>query len=160
MHHQKAHIRSAEAERAALPDKLFYKIGEVSRLTGVEPYVLRYWESEFQFLRPRKSKSGQRVYVKKDLETILRIKGLLYDERYTIEGVRKRLGEGVKPEGLTSPVEGLKGPAETSSIENRPTAVAQPAMEGLVSPGRRVSSPHEVLEHLKKRLKELLQNLT
>lgn len=75
-------------------DKLFYKIGEVSRITEVEPYVLRYWESEFPFLRPRKSSSGQRVYVKKDLELIIQIKKLLYDERYTIEGVRKRLGDG------------------------------------------------------------------
>lgn len=75
-------------------DKLFYKIGEVSKITGVEPYVLRYWESEFPFLRPRKSKSGQRVYIKKDLELIAYIKKLLYEERYTVEGVRKRLGEG------------------------------------------------------------------
>jgi DNA-binding transcriptional MerR regulator len=75
-----------------LPEKLFYKIGEVSRLTGVEPYVLRYWETEFPFLRPRKSRSGQRLYVKKDIELILEIKRLLYEEKYTIEGVRKRLG--------------------------------------------------------------------
>ncbi len=80
-----------------LPDKLFYKIGEVSRVTKVEPYVLRYWETEFPFLRPRKNKSGQRVYVKKDLEQIIRIKGLLYDEKYTIEGVRLKLeSEGLK----------------------------------------------------------------
>lgn len=76
-----------------LPEKLFYKIGEVGRLTGVEPYVLRYWESEFPFLRPRKSRSGQRLYVKKDIELILEIKRLLYEERYTIEGVKKRFSE-------------------------------------------------------------------
>src|SRR3990172_12459548 len=75
-----------------LPDKLFYKIGEVSRIVGVEPYVLRYWETEFPFLKPRKNKSGQRVYIKKDVEFLLYIKRLLYHERYTIEGVRKRLG--------------------------------------------------------------------
>ncbi len=75
-----------------LPEKLFYKIGEVSRLTGVEPYVLRYWETEFSFLKPRKSRSGQRLYVKKDIELILEIKRLLYEEKYTIEGVRKKLG--------------------------------------------------------------------
>lgn len=95
---------SAKSRRAAAdksyPDKLFYKIGEVSKIAGVEPYVLRYWESEFPFLRPRKSKTGQRIYVKKDLDLILQIKELLYRERYTIEGVRKRLGEnfpGRKP---------------------------------------------------------------
>ncbi len=77
-----------------IPEKLFYKIGEVSRLTGVEPYVLRYWETEFPFLRPRKSRSGQRLYVKKDIDTILEIKRLLYEEKYTIEGVRKKLSVG------------------------------------------------------------------
>ena len=76
-----------------IPEKLFYKIGEVGRLTGIEPYVLRYWESEFPFLKPRKSRSGQRLYVKKDLELILEIKRLLYEERYTIEGVKKRFSE-------------------------------------------------------------------
>jgi DNA-binding transcriptional MerR regulator len=74
------------------PDKLFYKIGEVGRIAGVEPYVLRYWETEFPFLKPRKNKSGQRVYARKDLETVFEIKRLLYEERFTIEGVRKRLG--------------------------------------------------------------------
>ncbi len=76
-----------------IPEKLFYRIGEVGRITGVEPYVLRYWESEFPFLKPRKSSSGQRLYIKKDIENILEIKRLLYKERYTIEGVRKRFSE-------------------------------------------------------------------
>jgi len=83
-----------------LPDKLFYKIGEVARIAGVEAYVLRYWETEFPFLKPRKNKSGQRVYVKRDVETILQIKRMLYQERYTIEGVRKRFGE-VTPKDAT-----------------------------------------------------------
>lgn len=73
-----------------IPEKLFYKIGEVTRISGVEAYVLRYWETEFPFLKPRKSRSGQRVYVKKDIELISEIKRLLYEERYTIEGVRKK----------------------------------------------------------------------
>jgi len=89
---QKASARNLKASKA-YPDKLFYKIGEVSKIAGVEPYVLRYWESEFQFLKPRKSKSGQRIYVKKDLDLIFQIKKLLYNERYTIEGVRKKLGD-------------------------------------------------------------------
>jgi|SRR6266498_3021752 len=79
------------------PDKLFYKIGEVSRIAGVEPYVLRYWETEFSFLKPRKNKSGQRVYVKKDLELVLQIKKLLYEDRFTIEGVRKKFGDNEPP---------------------------------------------------------------
>lgn len=76
-----------------IPEKLFYKIGEVGRITGVETYVLRYWESEFPFLRLRKSRSGQRLYVKKDIELISEVRRLLYDERYTIEGVKKRFSE-------------------------------------------------------------------
>ena len=74
------------------PEKLFYKIGEVSRIVGTESYVLRYWETEFPFLSPRKSKSGQRVYTKKDVDLILQVKRLLYEEKYTIDGVRKKLG--------------------------------------------------------------------
>jgi DNA-binding transcriptional MerR regulator len=76
------------------PSKLFYRIGEVSRLTGLEPYVLRYWETEFPQLRPEKGKSGQRIYKKKDLENILRVKQLLYDDGYTISGAKKKLNGG------------------------------------------------------------------
>ena len=77
------------------PSKLFYRIGEVSRLTGLEPYVLRYWETEFPQLRPDKGRSGQRLYKKKDLQHILQIKDLLYKEGYTISGARKKLnGKG------------------------------------------------------------------
>jgi len=78
------------------PEKLFYKIGEVSRLVGVEAYVLRYWETEFSFLDPRKSKSGQRIYTKNDVDLILTIKQLLYEERYTIDGVRRKLGNSTE----------------------------------------------------------------
>jgi DNA-binding transcriptional MerR regulator len=78
------------------PEKLFYKIGEVSRLVGVESYVLRYWETEFPFLNPRKSKSGQRIYAKNDVDLILRLKHLLYEEKYTIDGVRRKLGNNAE----------------------------------------------------------------
>ena len=71
--------------------KLFYKIGEACKLLDIQPYVLRYWETEFPFLSPGKSKSGQRVYSPKEIEIIRRIKGLLYEEGYTIAGAKKRL---------------------------------------------------------------------
>lgn len=74
-----------------IPDKLFFRIGEVAELTGVPPYVLRYWESEFKLLRPRKNHAGQRVYRRPDIELVLRIKRLLYDDRLTLEGAKKRL---------------------------------------------------------------------
>ena len=75
-----------------LPDKLYFKIGEVARLVGVKPYVLRYWETEFgALLRPGKSQSRHRLYRRKDVETLRAIRRLLHEERYTIEGARRRL---------------------------------------------------------------------
>jgi DNA-binding transcriptional MerR regulator len=80
-----------------IPDKLYFKIGEVSELLGVEPYVLRYWESEFPSLSPKKSGTGHRLYRRKDVELLLRIKHLLYEKRFTIEGARQSLQAEVKP---------------------------------------------------------------
>lgn len=76
-----------------IPDKLYFKIGEVSDLLGVEPYVLRYWETEFAVLSPKKSGTGHRLYRRKDVELLLRIKHLLYEKKFTIEGARQRLHE-------------------------------------------------------------------
>lgn len=76
-----------------IPEKRYYRIGEVSRLTGVKPYVLRYWESEFRWMAPQKSRSKQRLYRRRDIEMILLIKKLLYGQRYTIAGARKKLRE-------------------------------------------------------------------
>jgi DNA-binding transcriptional MerR regulator len=78
---------------AEVPDRLYFRIGEVSAITGVPPYVLRYWESEFPALQPRKSGGGQRLYRKRDVVLLLEIKKLLYQERYTVAGARKRLAE-------------------------------------------------------------------
>ncbi len=83
----------ASRQRTLIPDKLFYKIGEVSDIAKVEPYVLRYWESEFSFLTPRKNKAGQRIYTRKNVELILQIKQLLYQDKYTIAGVKKKYNE-------------------------------------------------------------------
>ena len=74
-----------------IPDKPYFKIGEVAELAGVEPYVLRYWESEFSALSPKKSGTGHRLYRRKDVELLLRIKHLLKEKRYTIEGARQSL---------------------------------------------------------------------
>jgi DNA-binding transcriptional MerR regulator len=74
-----------------IPNKLFFKIGEVCEITDTQPYVLRYWESEFPALAPAKNSSGQRIYRRRDIETILRIKQLLYEEGFTIAGAKKRL---------------------------------------------------------------------
>ena len=72
-------------------EKLYYRIGEVEQITDVPAYVLRYWESEFKLLRPKKNPAGQRLYRPRDLELVQRIKTLLYDERLTLEGAKKRL---------------------------------------------------------------------
>jgi DNA-binding transcriptional MerR regulator len=76
-----------------VPDRLYFRIGEVSEITGVPSYVLRYWESEFPALQPRKSGGGQRLYRKRDVIMLLEIKKLLYQERYTVAGARRRLAE-------------------------------------------------------------------
>jgi DNA-binding transcriptional MerR regulator len=90
------------------PSKLFYRIGEVSRLTGLEPYVLRYWETEFPHIKPDKGKSGQRLYTKKDLDTILQVKQLLYKDGYTIAGARMRLNKKSTTQDVESVVETVK----------------------------------------------------
>jgi len=77
----------------AFVDKIYYRIGEVGRITGVKPHVLRYWESEFKEIKPKKSRSLQRLYRRKDLELILQIKRLLYEEGYTIAGAKARIKE-------------------------------------------------------------------
>ncbi len=118
-----------------IPNKLFFKIGEVCDLTETQPYVLRYWESEFPALAPAKNNSGQRIYRRRDIETILRIKALLYEEGFTIAGAKKRLEQEVKEEGA-----GDRGK----------TPVTRP-LEGEMSAGR--------LEEIKSGLKDILQIL-
>src|SRR5262245_13871815 len=87
------------AEPEDIPDKLYFRIGEVARLAGIKPYVLRFWETEFPNLGPKKSGSGHRLYRRKDVEMVLEIKRLLYEQRFTIEGARKFLEGRPKSEG-------------------------------------------------------------
>src|SRR5690349_19687977 len=84
-----------------IPDKLYFRIGEVANLLGVEPYVLRYWETEFPKLAPKKSGTGHRLYRRKDVELLLKIKHLLYEKRFTIEGARQSMQDEMKaPKGI------------------------------------------------------------
>jgi DNA-binding transcriptional MerR regulator len=89
----------APVDPNAIPDKPFFKIGEAARLCAVKPFVLRYWETEFRSLKPQKTRSRQRLYRRADVEHILRIRQLLYQERFTIEGARSRLRELGHDEG-------------------------------------------------------------
>lgn len=95
--------RSQDRMRASeLPSKLFFRIGEVASLVGVEPHVLRYWEREFRTIRPTKSAKGQRVYSRKDVENLLRVRDLLYRDGFTIAGAKKRLQRGTAATAATS----------------------------------------------------------
>lgn len=111
--------------RAQIPDKLYFKIGEVSQITGIKTYVLRYWETEFP-IGPRKSRTGQRLYRREDIEKVLEIRRLLYDEGFTVVGARKHLqgggsqGEDERVEELPiPPVPEVDDEEETESV---PTA--------------------------------------
>jgi DNA-binding transcriptional MerR regulator len=86
-----------------LPDRLYFKIGEVAKIVGVKPYVLRYWETEFSMIRPGKTRSKHRLYRRRDVETLLEIKRLLHTERYTIEGAKRCLKTPQKAEKPEKP---------------------------------------------------------
>jgi DNA-binding transcriptional MerR regulator len=96
---RRATTPSISGDSSSLPDKPYFKIGEAARLCAVKPYVLRYWETEFKSLRPQKTRSQQRLYRRRDVELLLKIRHLLYDKRYTIEGARSRLRELGHDEG-------------------------------------------------------------
>ncbi len=90
--------------RTQLPDKLYFRIGETAEIVGVEPHVLRYWETEFRSIRPEKSRKGQRIYSRRDVETLLTVKELLYGHRYTIAGAKRKLrSDGVEPRDAADP---------------------------------------------------------
>jgi DNA-binding transcriptional MerR regulator len=111
--------------KARVQKRLYYKIGEACRELGIQPYVLRYWETEFPALAPSKSRSGQRVYSEKELEVIRRIKQLLYEEGYTIAGAKKKL-EGEFASGSLGEAEAAVEPEEAVADEAPPPS-APPA---------------------------------
>src|SRR4026209_689253 len=100
-----------------IPNKLFFKIGEVCEITDTQPYVLRYWESEFQALAPAKNSSGQRIYRRKDIETVLRIKQLLYEAGFTIAGAKKRLEQERSARGATPQAMASRPETEVPNVE-------------------------------------------
>src|SRR5215210_7757094 len=109
----------------AIPEKLFFKIGEVCELTGVQAHVLRYWESEFPMLAPQKNRAGQRTYRKRDVEMALRIKELLYDDQYTIAGAKKKLASELRAGSKLKVVT-----PEMSATAQAEQAATQPAPQG------------------------------
>ena len=131
----------------AIPEKQYFKIGEVSEILDVEPYVLRYWESEFKILKPTRTRARQRLYHKKDLELLMEIKHLLYDEKFTIAGAKKRLQEKRKQQ---SSEKKAKKPVKAKAVsvrEPNPGKEAEPDYED--------ADYKEILLEIKKELKEL-----
>ena len=126
-----------------IPNKLFFKIGEVCELTDTQPYVLRYWESEFPALAPAKNSSGQRIYRRRDIETILRIKQLLYEEGFTIAGAKKRLEVEMSGRADTPSAGGAAPPPSSTPT---PPEVGTPAAD----PTRRA------LREVRDQLREIL----
>ena len=110
----------------SLPVKLYYRIGEVSEIVGVEPHVLRYWETEFRSIRPQKSRKGQRIYSRRDVDRLLKVKDLLYSHGFTIAGARKRLREGgAEPASQASAVAAVPSPAAPRPGEQLRTALGE-----------------------------------
>jgi DNA-binding transcriptional MerR regulator len=128
---------AAQNGKQEIPDKLYFRIGDVSRLAGVKPYVLRYWETEFSAIAPKKSGTGQRLYRRKDVELILEIKHLLYEKRFTIEGARK----AIETRGKTNP------PAKTAAVKpSQAPLFGTPASQDLTAIRRELQAILEILE--------------
>jgi DNA-binding transcriptional MerR regulator len=133
--------------RGPLPPKLYFRIGEVASVVGVEPHVLRYWEREFRTIRPSKSAKGQRVYSRRDVENLLRVRDLLYGQGFTIAGARKRLREkgapddAVEAEGAVESsgpaTDRTPAPAVAVQVETVTDRAALPALA--MQPERRVA---------------------
>ena len=138
-----------------IPEKLFFRIGEVCELIKVQPHVLRYWETEFPMLAPQKNRAGQRVYRRKDVEMVLRIRDLLYEEKFTIAGAKKKLldemrGGSVRAKLTEALVEEPPDPKSPAPVTTSVTAHEQKP----VSPQTR-----RVLRRIKSDLEDLLTRL-
>ncbi len=133
----------------AIPEKQYFKIGEVSEILNVEPYVLRYWESEFKILKPTRTRARQRLYHKRDLELLLEIKHLLYDEKFTIAGAKKRLQEMKKQ----AAAEKRAAKAPKASRVKEEIKALESRMENATSDTQ--ADYRDLLLEIKKELKEL-----
>lgn len=148
----------------AIPEKLFFKIGEVCELAGVQAHVLRYWESEFPMLAPQKNRAGQRVYRKRDVEMALRIKELLYEDQYTIAGAKKRLTNDLRGGGRirAATSESAEGYATSPSGNEKSAAqkLSKVASARLTaSDAMKTAEDRNALRRLASELKELLSML-
>ncbi len=136
-----------------IPEKLFFRIGEVCDLIKVQPHVLRYWETEFPMLAPQKNRAGQRVYRRKDVEMVLRIRHLLYEEKFTIAGAKKRLLDEMRGGSARARL------AEEAASEEKtdPQSVSAPAASARDQSGS--TQTRRVLRLIKSDLEDLLTRL-
>ena len=112
-----------------IPDKLYFRIGDVARIAGIKPYVLRFWETEFGGLGPKKSGTGHRLYRRKDVELVLEIKRLLYEQRFTIEGARKHLEGRAKPAPVKAAAKAAKAKkAQANLFGGEPSEALAPLL--------------------------------
>jgi DNA-binding transcriptional MerR regulator len=132
-----AHENAPVQPTHEIPDKLYFRIGEVARLAGIKPYVLRFWETEFPSLGPKKSGTGHRLYRRKEVELVLEIKRLLYEKRFTIEGARKFL----ETRGKAEPARAAKT-AKTAKVQ-----------------GDLFNDPSPLLDEVRKELRALVEML-
>ena len=143
----------------AIPDKLFFKIGEVCEIVGVQAHVLRYWETEFPMLQPQKNRAGQRTYRRKDVEMALRIKALLYDERFTIAGAKRRLQtEGRSGHGRLKVVSSGASSEDQAQAE-LPLGASSHASNNSPSAGMQRHLPADAVRRLRVIAEELLTTL-
>lgn len=138
-------------DKPQLPEKPYFRIGEVAELLGVETYVLRYWESEFPQLKPVRAPSRQRLYRRADVETLLYIKGLLHEQGYTIAGAKRRLSE-IK---AAQPAPPAKGQQRLALAPPAPPSAAQPPASPPAAPPTPPPVVREVLDELRELLKKL-----
>lgn len=115
------------ARKQTIPNKLYFRIGEVSDIVGVKPYVLRYWETEFGDVRPTKSKSGQRLYKRRDVELLMSVKTLLYEERYTIDGAKQRLRETARCDAPATMPSAVTHASQLAELEEQLSLPSTPA---------------------------------
>ena len=136
-----------------IPEKLFFKIGEVCELAGVQAHVLRYWESEFPMLAPQKNRAGQRVYRKRDVEIALRVKELLYEDQYTIAGAKKRLANDLRAGGKFKVSEENGEDSGKSVVEMRSASAPSSSAS---NPGSKTAEDRKALRQLSTELRDLL----
>jgi DNA-binding transcriptional MerR regulator len=130
-----------------IPDKLYFRIGDVSRLASIKPFVLRFWESEFPQLSPKKSGTGHRLYRRKDVEIVLEIKRLLYEERFTIEGARNYL----QSKGISSTAVKAESKKKRRAAESQPAHQTELFESGI---------PQSTLEDIRTELRAILDLLS